>query len=529
MEADSSITFPVISTEPSKSSQALPERSRMQEGVRVVYATDIPPVPRPQVTGYRVRICRCRSCSKQDRGRHPDVAPDQYGASAHRVGRRVMAAAHVLHYGVGVPVRKVPAVLRALTGVELSQGAISQDALRRARGAVGDAYHKLRSSVRARPLVHTDDTGWRVDGGPAFLMAFETDEATVYQVRARHRNEEVREVVQTKRGRGRSFGNRLSRLLREAMELRQAYHRGEAADFAAEAERLRREATYHLRDRPISDADNWRLQNELGWHHDRGNLLRFLDDPSIEPTNNRAERALRGAVIARKVSHCSKNVGGADAFSAFTSVIRTLARNGGDHSLVNGLCGVFSGAPVPTPSFLNPSSHSAPLINYSQSFRKAVSAPQVEVRLVESMVTFALDGTLIYGTPDMLYRLGDDTWTVTDWKTGQENVDLDQASFYALYVQELYGADPDNIRARIEWLASGNADEHRFSRDELLACRSRVLDSISSMREYLIDPAVNSPRQQSEFPLRDDTSMCVGCKFYELDEEEIATRASGPF
>ena len=101
----------------------------------------------------------------------------------------------------------------------------------------------------------------------------------------------------------------------------------------------------------MSDADNWRLQNELGWHHDRGNLLRFLDDPSIEPTNNRAERALRPAVIARKVSHCSKNAGGADAFSAFTSVIRTLARNGGDHSLVNGLCGVFSGAPVPTPSF----------------------------------------------------------------------------------------------------------------------------------------------------------------------------------
>ena len=165
------------------------------EGVGVVYATDIPPIPRPQVTGYRVQICRCRSCGKQVRGRHPDVAPDQYGASAHRVGRRVMAAAHVLHYGVGVPVRKVPAVLRALTGVELREGAISQDALRRARGAVGDAYHKLRGSVRASPLVHTDDTGWRVDGGPAFLMAFETDEATVYQVRARHRNEEVREVV----------------------------------------------------------------------------------------------------------------------------------------------------------------------------------------------------------------------------------------------------------------------------------------------------------------------------------------------
>ena len=56
-------------------------------------------------------------------------------------------------------------------------------------------------------------------------------------------------------------------------------------------------------------------------------------------------------MIARKVSHCSKNVGGADAFSAFTSAIRTLARNCGDQSLVDGLCGVFSGASIHTPSF----------------------------------------------------------------------------------------------------------------------------------------------------------------------------------
>ena len=361
------------------------------EGMGVAYVTDIPPIRRPQVTAYRVQICRCRSCGRQVRGRHPDIGSDQYGASAHRVGRRVMAAAHVLHYGVGVPVRKVPAVLRALTGVEVSQGAISQDALRRATGAVGDAYHKLRTSVGVSRLVHTDDTGWRVGGEPAFLMAFETDEATVYQVRARHRNEEVREVVpsdyggvmvtdrgrsydaqalsgvkqqkclahvlrsisevvQTRTGRGRSFGKRLKGLLREAMELWGAYHRGEASDFGVRAERLKREVRYHLRDRPMADADNYRLQNELGWHDDRGNLLRFLDDPSIEPTNNRAERALRPAVIARKVSHCSKSVEGADAFSAFTSVIRTLGRNGADRSVVDRLCDVFSSAPLHSPS-----------------------------------------------------------------------------------------------------------------------------------------------------------------------------------
>ena len=353
------------------------------EGVDVAYVTDIPASPQPIVTKYRVQVCRCVSCGKQVRGRHPDVAPDQYGASGHRVGRRAMAAAHVMHYGVGIPVRKVPSVLRVLTGLELTQGAITQDALRRARGTVGTAYVRLRASVRDRPSVYTDDTGWRVGGEPAFLMTFETNDATVYQVRPRHRNEEVREVVpsdyggvmvtdrgrsydsrmlarvkqqkclahvlrsisdvvETKKGRGRTFGNRLKELLREAMELWQAYHRGEAVDFAAQAKRLRRQVAYHLRDRPMTDPDNWRLQNELGWHNDRGNLLRFLDDPSVEPTNNRAERALRPAVIARKVSHCSKNAQGADAFAAFTSVIRTLTRNG-DQSLVEGLRQVFTG------------------------------------------------------------------------------------------------------------------------------------------------------------------------------------------
>ncbi len=246
-----------------------------------------------------------------------------------------MAAAHVLHYGVGVPVRKVPAVLRALTGVRVSQGAISQDALRRAAGAVGDAYSRLRTSVRASPFVHTDDTGWRVGGERAFLMAFETDEATVYQVRARHRNEEVREVVpsdyggvmvtdrgrsydaqtlseikqqkclahvlrsvsevvQTKTGRGRSFGKSLSALLREAMDLWRAYHRGEAADFRIQAERLKREVSYHLRDRPMSDADSCRLQNELGWHDDRGTCCASWTIRALSrPTTVLSERSAR--------------------------------------------------------------------------------------------------------------------------------------------------------------------------------------------------------------------------------------------
>jgi Transposase IS66 family len=66
----------------------------------------------------------------------------------------------------------------------------------------------------------------------------------------------------------------------------------------------------------------------LAGQHDQQRVLDFLTNPEVEPTNNRAERVLRPAVIARKVSHCSKNERGAEAFAAFTSVARTAVKKG---------------------------------------------------------------------------------------------------------------------------------------------------------------------------------------------------------
>src|ERR671915_64598 len=166
-----------------------------EERVDLAYITELPPMPRPRVTQYWVWVCRCTGCGRKVRGGHPDLAPDQYGATAHRLGPRAMATAHALHYQVGIPVRKVPLVLSLLTGMELTQGAITQDALRRARGKVGQKYQELRAGVRNTPAVYTDDTGWKVDGEQAHLMAFDTEQATVYQVRPRHRHQEVQEIV----------------------------------------------------------------------------------------------------------------------------------------------------------------------------------------------------------------------------------------------------------------------------------------------------------------------------------------------
>ena len=331
--------------------------------------TDLPEVLRPRVRLFRVAVHRCTGCGGTARGRHPELAADQRGATAHRLGPRLLAAAHQLHYGLGIPARKLPAVLGMLCGARLTQAAITRDALRKSAGPVGAAYRNLCDSIAGSPYVHTDDTGWREAGRPAWLMAFETDTVTVYQVRPRHRNQEVREripadyqgtmitdrgttydaaelsairrqvclahvlrsiseVVEAKAGRARCFGAELKTLLKRALALWHERRAGPpAADYDERVRRARFDITWHLRDRRLSDRDNQRLLDGLGRCHDRGSLLRFLDDPQVEPTNNRAERSLRPAVIARKVSQCTKTASGTRAFEAWTSVLRTLSRN----------------------------------------------------------------------------------------------------------------------------------------------------------------------------------------------------------
>jgi len=353
--------------------------------------TDLPQRPRPQVRLYRVARHRCSDCGQTVRGRHPQLAADRQGTTAHRLGLRVLAVAHDLHSRLGVPVRKLPELLRLLTGITVTQGAITRDALGKAVGAIGTKYRQLCDSVRDSAYVHTDDTGWRQSGRPMWLTAFVTDTATVYQVRPRHRNEEVREripadyagvmitdraivddaaelaeikqrkclshilrslseVLKAKVKAARWFASKLKGLLKRSLGLWHERRAGPVvADFATRVEQVKAEVMRHLRHRWLSDGDNQRLLNGLGRCHDAGAPPRFLDDPRIEPTNNRAERSLRPAVIARKVSQCTKTDRGTRAFEAWTSVLGTLSRAVSGPALLDAIVALVQPA-VPQPN-----------------------------------------------------------------------------------------------------------------------------------------------------------------------------------
>jgi transposase len=57
-------------------------------------------------------------------------------------------------------------------------------------------------------------------------------------------------------------------------------------------------------------------------------LFAFVD--GVEPTNNAAERALRHAVLWRKMSHGPKSVAGSEYLACIWSVVETCRQRGRD-------------------------------------------------------------------------------------------------------------------------------------------------------------------------------------------------------
>ena len=282
------------------------------------------------------------------------------------------AQALALHYLSGLPLCKVPGVIERTTGIRIGQSALTQLActLSAEGGKLQTIYSGLREQVGQSPVVNTDDTGWRINATLAFVMGFFTTDTAYYQIRCRHRHQEVLEVLpiqtkgkkrligtdrgmsceasvfdgeemqkclchllknlsqveETKTGEAREFTTRLKLLLREGIALWHRYRRQEITllTYRRQGKKQQSAINEHLRDRILSDRDNQRLLDGIGHQEDRGRVTLFLRCPEIAPTNNQAERGLRPAVIARKVSHCSKNERGALAYATMKSIFVTL-------------------------------------------------------------------------------------------------------------------------------------------------------------------------------------------------------------
>jgi len=288
-----------------------------------------------------------------------------------QLGPRALGLCALLNKVCGLPMRKTTAVMQKLCGLKLSAGGLSQALCRVARRLEGH-YEQLIESIRASPAVNADETSWYV-GRPGFwLWCFVTPAATVYRVDDSRGSEVVNDVLGEKfagvlvsdclrsydpvdcrkhkcfahhlraiaQAGGENPGDYLRNwrmMFKTANVLYQERNAIEPLRFEQMRRNLERSKDALL-DQPLTYPADIRIRDRLIKH--RPHLLRCLQEPAAEPTNNRAERALRPAVIARKLSCGNRSENGKRAWEILASLGATCQQRG--HELVDYLAEAIS-------------------------------------------------------------------------------------------------------------------------------------------------------------------------------------------
>jgi transposase len=323
---------------------------------------EIPPL-RPRVFRIITYSGVCRHCGRVH-STHPLQTSRAGGAAKVQLGPRAQALAALLNKVLALPMRKTCEVLRTLTGLRVSPGGLSQ-ALDRVADRLAGLYDALATDLRSRAAVFADETSWWVGGPGWWLWTFTSAHETLYRVADNRGARVVEDVL------GTGFGGMLvsdclasydpapypkhkciahhQRAIAEAraspgtrdptyLDTWRAFFRGVTAlwkvrealpeaDYAELRARLESWCDALLA-QPCSQPGDLKVHTRLS--RQREHLLGCLYEPAAEPTNNRAERALRPAVVARKVSCGNRTERGRRTWEILASLGATYAQRGLD-------------------------------------------------------------------------------------------------------------------------------------------------------------------------------------------------------
>ena len=318
---------------------------------------------------------QCPHCG-QVRSAHPAQVSTAMGAAGTHLGARALALAALLNKRHGLTLRRTCAILQQGFGLSLSPGGLSQ-ALTRMAAKAEPAYEQLREHLRHSPAVHCDETGWWVDGHTAWLWVFTNGQYTRYYIGPRNGqvlSEQLGEdfagvlisdclnVYDAHPGRkSKCVAHHLkvikqalrekpdSRFLQQVRALLKGtallHHAREQmtpqgyAEMVASAEA----SLDRLLAPPYPPGAEEKVANRL--RKQRPHLLTFLHVAGVDPTNNQAERQLRPAVIARKLSCGNRSEAGARTQAILASLAATCAQQGQDFTEMLAGCLRLTGAP----------------------------------------------------------------------------------------------------------------------------------------------------------------------------------------
>ena len=339
---------------------------------------DIPPVVirRLHLITYRGHCAHCGTvCST-----HPEQVSTATGAAGTQIGRHALALAAALNKQHGLPMRKTCRVLEHL-GLSLTAGGLSQ-ALDRTADKLQSVYEQIGDVLRQSAAVHADETGWWLNAMSAWLWTFTNSQATLYTIGDRSQ-QVIRRIL------GDDYagvlisdclasydphpGRKSKCVAHHLKAISEGLSRAPESSYLTDVRDLFKAAIvwHRLRDE-LPEAVYWdrvaclqrrldelldtapghpeeiRITNRL--RKQRPHLLTFLYVPGVDPTNNLAERQLRPAVIARKLSAGNKTDRGKCTFEILASLAATSRQQG--KSFTEFVAAALSlGLPPPPPLF----------------------------------------------------------------------------------------------------------------------------------------------------------------------------------
>jgi hypothetical protein len=274
-----------------------------------------------------------------------------------QIGPRAAALATDLNKRLGIPAAKTCAVLNEHFSLKLTPGGLVHLQARLAQ-RLTPTYYELVALIRNSPVVHADETSWWVGGPGHWLWVFTNQKLTLYRVDRSRARDVVEDVL----------GNDYAGILvsdclaaYEHLGCRQqkchAHHLKAIAhaaqefpnsSFLAEAQMLLKSALaiQSLRERVSEDAyvalikrlERWAdrlLDPALNVDHGKiakrlrkrqKHLFTFLHHRGVDATNNAAERALRPAVVARKISCGNRTERGKRTWQVLASIAATCSQ-----------------------------------------------------------------------------------------------------------------------------------------------------------------------------------------------------------
>jgi transposase len=309
-------------------------------------------------TEYQLHSLRC-PCGTHTRALLPS------GVGRTPFGPSIQALTAVLVGGFKLSHAAVVEMMRDVFGLSMSAGAVTAT-LTRASDALEPLHKEASDAARKANVAHSDETSWRVAGKKAWLWVLCTPQLEVFRI-GKGRGAASGRKLLGRVFKGTLVTDRYSVYARLASKqqychahpyrdwLKVEQRGGEDEEIGKQLRRLtRRLLRAHRRKRREGLTQEW-LRKQLSpiqrsyaeWlvhgfehgsaktralcarlHESRSKLWTFASNESAEPTNNRAERALRHAVLLRKNSYGNDSAAGARFIERLLTMRGSLRRQG---------------------------------------------------------------------------------------------------------------------------------------------------------------------------------------------------------